>query len=632
MSKIIGIDLGTTNSVVAVMEGGQPTVISSAEGGRLVPSVVAFNKNGERLVGQTAKRQAVINSENTIYSIKRFIGRRFDETKVERGMVPFEVVAGKTEDVLVKIPVTKKEYSPQEISAMILAKLKSDAEAYLGENVTQAVITVPAYFNDSQRQATKDAGRIAGLEVMRIINEPTASALSYGLDKKADETILVFDLGGGTFDVSVLEVGDGVIEVKSTNGDTHLGGDDWDQAIVNWAADEFKKDQGIDLRDDRQPLQRLREAAEKAKIELSTMMETEINLPYVTADASGPKHLQLKLTRAKFEQMTEDLVKRCKTPFQAALKDAGMKASELNEVVLVGGSSRMPMIHDLVRSLADGKEPHKGVNPDEVVAVGAAIQGGVLGGDVKDILLLDVTPLSLGVETMGSVMTVMIERNTTIPVQKTEVYSTAADNQTAVDIHVLQGERPMAGDNMSLGRFRLDGIPPAQRGIPQIEVTFDIDANGIINVTAKDKATNKEQKVTITASTNLDKSDIDNMVEQAKAHEAEDKQRRELIDLKNGADNLGYQTEKTLKELGDKVSEGDRKDIEEKVEALKKAAEGDDTASIKAATEDLQNAFNAISEQLYQQEQTAQQAPPAEDAGEAAPADDDVIEGEVTEE
>jgi molecular chaperone DnaK len=632
MSKIIGIDLGTTNSVVAVMEGGQPTVISSAEGGRLVPSVVAFNKNGERLVGQTAKRQAVINSENTIYSIKRFIGRRFDETETERAMVPFNVVPGPMDDVRVKIPVTGKEYSPQEISAMILAKLKADAESYLGEKVTQAVITVPAYFNDSQRQATKDAGKIAGLEVMRIINEPTASALAYGLDKKKDETILVFDLGGGTFDVSVLEVGEGVIEVKSTNGDTHLGGDDWDQAIVNWAADEFKKDQGIDLREDRQPLQRLREAAEKAKIELSTMMETEINLPYVTADASGPKHLQLKLTRAKFEQMTEHLVKRCRTPFEAALKDAGLKAGDLDEVVLVGGSTRMPMIHDLVRKLTGGKEPHKGVNPDEVVAIGAAIQGGVLGGDVKDILLLDVTPLSLGVETMGSVMTVMIERNTTIPVSKTEVYSTAADNQTAVDIHVLQGERPMASDNMSLGRFRLDGIPPAPRGVPQIEVTFDIDANGILNVTAKDKATGKEQKVTITASTNLDKSEIDKMVEQAKAHEAEDKKRRELIDLKNGADNLSYQTEKTLRELGDKVSESDKKDIEEKIETLKKAAEGEDAESIKKATEDLQNAFNAISQQLYAQEQAAQQAPPAAGAAPAAEDDDDVIEGEVSEE
>src|SRR5512140_3446626 len=458
MGKIIGIDLGTTNSVVSVMEGGTATVISTAEGGRLCPSVVAFTKNGERLVGQTAKRQAVVNSENTVYSIKRFIGRRFDEVEQERKMVSYEVVPGPADDVRVKIPVTGREYSPQEISAMILGKLKSDAEAYLGQPVTQAVITVPAYFNDSQRQATKDAGKIAGLEVMRIINEPTASALAYGLDKKKDETILVFDLGGGTFDVSVLQVGEGVIEVKSTNGDTHLGGDDWDQRIVTWAADEFKRDQGIDLRGDRQALQRLREAAEKAKIELSSVMETEINLPYITADASGPKHLQLKLSRAKFEQMTEDLLTRCRRPFEAALADAKMTASNLNEVVLVGGASRMPMVQDLVRKLT-GKEPNKGVNPDEVVAVGAAIQGGVLGGEVRDILLLDVTPLSLGVETLGSVMTRMIERNTTIPVKKTETYSTASDSQTQVEIHVLQGERPMAADNMSLGRFRLEGIP-----------------------------------------------------------------------------------------------------------------------------------------------------------------------------
>jgi molecular chaperone DnaK len=622
MSKIVGIDLGTTNSVVAVMEGGEPAVISTAEGSRLLPSVVAFNKNNERLVGQTAKRQAVTNAENTIFSIKRFMGRRYDEVDEERKMVPYHVVRGPAGDARVNIPIVGKEYSPQEISAMILSRLKTDAEAYLGEPVTQAVITVPAYFNDGQRQATKDAGKIAGLEVLRIINEPTASALAYGLDKKTNETILVFDLGGGTFDVSLLEVGDGVVEVKATNGDTHLGGDDWDQRIVAWAADEFQRDQGIDLRKDRQALQRLREAAEKAKIELSSLMEAEINLPYITADASGPKHLLLKLTRSKFEQLTEDLVTRLRHPFEDALKDAAIGTDLINEVVLVGGASRMPMVQQLVRSLVN-KEPNHGVNPDEVVAVGAAIQAGVLSGQVKDVLLLDVTPLTLGVETLGGVMTPLIERNTTIPVRHSEVFSTAEDSQTAVDVHVLQGERKMAADNMTLGRFRLDGLPAAPRGLPQVEVTFDIDANGILNVTAKDKASGKEQKVTITASTNLDQQDIERMVQEARQHQAEDDRHKELVEARNLADGMAYQVEKSLNELNGNLPSETRTELEERIKTLRQTLATDDLNRIRQATQDLQTAASAMAQQNAEQPQaeTARQAAPN-------PGSDDVVDGE----
>ena len=622
MPKIVGIDLGTTNSVVAVMEGGDPVVIPNAEGNRTTPSVVAFTKNGERLVGQTAKRQATINPDNTFYSIKRFIGRNFDETTVEREMVPFKVVKGPRNDVRVHSPITGKEYAPQEISAMVLQKLKTDAEAYLGEPVTKAVITVPAYFNDSQRQATKDAGKIAGLEVLRIINEPTAAALAYGLDKKKDETILVFDLGGGTFDVSVLEVGDGVVEVKATNGDTHLGGDDYDQRIVNWLIDEFRKDQGIDLSKDRQALQRLKEAAEKAKIELSSMSETEINLPFITADASGPKHLQMRLSRAKFEQLTADLTERLKGPFFQALKDAGLKPGDLDEVVLVGGSTRMPVVIDLVRKLT-GKEPNRSVNPDEVVAIGAAIQAGVLGGDVKDVVLLDVTPLSLGVETLGGVMTKLIERNTTIPTRKSEIFSTAADGQTAVDIHVLQGERELAADNMTLGRFRLEGIPPAPRGVPQIEVTFDIDANGILNVSARDKATGKEQRITITASTNLSKDEIERMVRDAELHAAEDKRRRELIELKNQSDSLAYQSEKSLNELGDKVDPALKSRVEGLIKDLREAISQENESRMRSISSELQQA-------MYQVSQSAYTSAGGDGAGAKKGKDEGVVEGEYT--
>ncbi len=604
MAKVIGIDLGTTNSVVAVMEAGEPTVLDNNEGSRLTPSIVAITKSGERLVGQVAKRQAVTNPENTIFSIKRLMGRKYDDPEVQRTMksVPYKITRASNGDV--RVVMGGREYSPPEVSAMILQKLKADAEAKLGEKITQAVITVPAYFNDTQRQATKDAGKIAGLEVLRIINEPTAASLAYGLDKKKDETIAVYDLGGGTFDISILQLGEGVFEVKSTNGDTHLGGDDFDQRIVDWIADEFRKEQGIDLRKDRMALQRLKEAAERAKIELSSSMQTEINLPFISADASGPKHLVMTLTRARLEQLVGDLIERTRGPVMKALEDAGIRASDVHEVVLVGGQTRMPAVIDLVRKIF-GKEPHKGVNPDEVVAIGAAIQAGVLKGEVKDVLLLDVTPLSLGVETLGGVMTRLIERNSTIPTRKGELFSTAEDNQPAVEIHVLQGERELARDNKSLGHFRLEGIAPAPRGIPQIEVTFDIDANGILNVTARDKATGREQKITITASSGLSKDQVERMVREAELHAQEDRQRKEEIEMRNRADSIAYQAERTLKDVGDKISAGLRTEVEEKIKAVRDALSQNDVSGMQLAADDLERTMQRVGQEIYSQPGTA---------------------------
>ena len=634
MSKIIGIDLGTTNSVVAVMEGGEPTVVANPEGNRLTPSVVAFAKSDERLVGQVAKRQAVTNPENTIFSIKRFMGRRFDEVNEEMTMIPYEVFRSKNGDARVK--AGGKEMSPPELSAMVLQKLKQSAEEYLGQSVTKAVITVPAYFNDAQRQATKDAGQIAGLEVLRIVNEPTAAALAYGLDKKKDETIAVYDFGGGTFDISILEVGEGVVEVKSTNGDTHLGGDNLDHRIIDWIVEEFRADEGIDLSKDKMALQRLREAAEKAKMELSTVMETEINLPFITADQSGPKHLQKKLTRAKFEQIVDDLLQKTVGPVKQALSDAGVPASSIDEVVLVGGSTRVPKVQEIVKGLF-GREPHRGVNPDEVVAIGAGVQAGVLAGEVKDLLLLDVTPLSLGIETLGGVMTTLIQRNTTIPTKKSEIFSTAADSQTSVEVHVLQGERSMAKDNRPLGKFHLAEIPPAPRGVPQIEVTFDIDANGIVNVSAKDLGTGKEQKITITASSSLDKDEVDKMRQDAESHADEDKVRKEEVEIRNKADQAVYAAERMIKDTGDKLTEADKQLLEQALSEVKKASEGGDVAVLTSALEALTAAQQKVAEAIYAQSAQEAQDSGGQDGGDdeahSAPGSDgEVIDAEVVEE